>query len=62
MLSKKELEDFKTIWRKEFGTEISDQEATDQAINLLTLFNAVYKPIKSEWVDEKDGECKKDSL
>lgn len=62
MLSQKALEEFKTIWREEFGTEISDQEATDQAINLLTLFDAIYKPIKCEWVKEKDGECKKDSL
>lgn len=62
MLSKNALEEFKTIWREEFGTVISDQEATDQAINLLTLFSAIYKPIKDEWVEEKDGECKKDSL
>ena len=62
MLSKEALDEFKVIWRKEFGTEISDQEATDQAINLLTLFNAIYKPIKREWVEQKDGECKKDSL
>jgi hypothetical protein len=62
MLSKSALEEFKIIWREEFGTEINDQEATDQAINLLTLFDAIYKPIKSEWVEEKDGECKKDSL
>lgn len=62
MLSKNALEEFKTIWREEFGTEIGDQEATDQAINLLTLFSAIYKPIKDEWVEEKDGECKKDSL
>lgn len=53
MLSKQALEDFKEIWRKEFNEEISDQKATEQAINLLTLMDAVYRPIRKGQNDEE---------
>lgn len=48
MLTKKALEEFKEIWKMEFGEEISDQKATEEALNLLTLMDAVYRPIKKE--------------
>ncbi len=52
MLSKKALEDFKTIWHEQFNEDITDEKATEEAINLLTLFDVIYRPIKKEWVDE----------
>lgn len=52
MISRKALEKFKVIWKKKFGQNIPDEVATDEAINLLTMFNAVYRPIKKEWLDE----------
>ena len=52
MLSNKSLEEFKKIWREQFGEEISDEKATEEAINLLTLMDAVYRPIKKEWLKE----------
>lgn len=52
MLSKKALDEFKQIWREEKGEEVSDELAVEEAINLLTLFNAVYRPVKKEWVEE----------
>lgn len=55
MISDAALKEFKEIWLKEFGLEISDSEATDEAVNLLTVFNAVYRPIKEEWANEYDG-------
>ena len=59
MLSDKALEEFKKIWREEKGEDISDEKAAEEAINLLTLMNAIYRPIKKEWVEEleqKDDE------
>jgi hypothetical protein len=47
MLSTQSLQDFKDIWRQEFGEEISDDFAVEQAISLLTLMDAIYRPIKS---------------
>jgi len=52
MLSNKSLEEFKKIWREQFGEEISDEKAAEEAINLLTLMDAVYRPIKKEWLKE----------
>jgi len=52
MLSDKALKEFKNIWREQFGEEISDEKAAEEAINLLTLMDAVYKPIKNEWLKE----------
>ena len=50
--SKEAIEEFKEIYKKEFGKEIFDQEALEKATNLLTLFNAIYRPIPKK--DEKD--------
>lgn len=52
MISKKALQKFKAIWKKEFGTEISDEKALESATKLLTLMDAVYRPIKKEWLKE----------
>ena len=62
MLSKKALDEFKAIWKKQFGEDISDAKATDEGINLLTLFNAIYRPIKKEWANEYDEKNKKKTV
>lgn len=50
MISKEALEEFKKIWKEEFGEEPSDEVATEEAMALLTMFNAVYKPIRKDWL------------
>ncbi len=52
MLSTEALQEFKEIWKQEFGEEISDEFIMDEAVNLLTMFNAIYRPIKEEWLQE----------
>lgn len=59
MISKKALEEFKAIWRKQFSEDISDEKATEEGIKLLTLMKAVYRPIKKEWVQEKENSQQK---
>jgi len=49
------LQEFKEIWKQEFGEEISDDLAIEEGINLLTFFNAIYRPIKEEWVKDYDN-------
>lgn len=44
-LSKEAIEEFKEIYKKEFGEEISDQEALEKATKLLRLIEIVYKPM-----------------
>lgn len=57
MLSAQALQEFKEIWKLEFGEEISDDLAIEEGINLLTFFNATYRPIKEEWVKELEKTC-----
>lgn len=58
MISNEALLEFKQIWVDEFGEEISDEIATEKAINLLTIFDAVYRPIRKERFDEYEYENK----
>lgn len=39
MIPKEALEEFNTIYRKNFGKDISDQDALEMVTNLLTLMN-----------------------
>ena len=52
MLSETALQDFKKIWKEECGVDISDEKATELAINLLTYFDKIYLPIRKEWLDK----------
>jgi len=42
-LSQEAIEDFKRIYKKEFGKEISSADAHDLGIRLLLLIEAVYR-------------------
>jgi hypothetical protein len=52
MLSDQALKEFKEIWRKQFGEEISDERAVELGINLLNLFDHIYRPVPREWMEE----------
>jgi len=52
MVSEKALSEFKKIWREEFGEDISDEKALEEATALLTMFDAIYRPIRKEWAEE----------
>ena len=47
-LSKQAIKEYKEIYKKAFGEEISDQEAYEQGSRLLRLFKAIYKPIPKD--------------
>lgn len=48
MISKEALEEYKKIYQKQFGKEISDADALEQATKLLRLMEIVYKPMTKE--------------
>jgi hypothetical protein len=56
MISQEALQEFKRIWQEEESEEISDEVAMEEAVNLLTMFNAVYRPIKEDWLEKNDHE------
>jgi hypothetical protein len=58
MITKEDLEKFKALYKKHFDKELTDQEALDQAIKLLTIVDIVYRPIKKEWLDELEQKDK----
>ena len=62
MISDAALKEFQEIWREEIGTEISDEKAMEEATQLLTLFDAIYRPIKKEWVKEYDNDKSKQTI
>lgn len=52
MISKEALEEYKRIYKKEFGKEISDAEALEQATKLFRLMEIVYKPMPKKDFEE----------
>ena len=52
MLTKHALEEYKEIHRQETGEVLPDDVLANEAINLLTLFNFVYRPVKKVWLQE----------
>jgi hypothetical protein len=54
MVSEQALKEFKMIWLEEFGEEITDKKALEEAVALLTMFDAIYRPIRKEWVEERE--------
>jgi hypothetical protein len=52
MISKQALDEYREIHRQETGKVFSDDQLLDEAVNLLTLFNFVYRPIKKAWLQE----------
>lgn len=45
MISGEQLEEYKRIYKKEFGEDVSDQDALEQATKLLRLMQIIYKPM-----------------
>lgn len=48
LLPKEAIEEFKQIYRQEFGIDLSDEEAVRQANNLVAFYGAVLEEDQSE--------------
>lgn len=49
-LSEMAVLEYQQIYKKEFGEEISLEEAAEQGTKLLRLFDIIYGPIKKKWL------------
>lgn len=47
-LKDEDIASFKKMYKKAFGVDLDDNEAQDKAINLIRMFELVYKPITKE--------------
>jgi len=61
MISDAALKEFHEIWREEIGSKISDEQAMEEATQLLMLFDVIYRPIKKAWAKEYDNDKSKHS-
>lgn len=48
MLTDTDIAKFQELYKEEFGTEISKEEAAEQGLKLVTLMSRVYKPMTKE--------------
>ena len=44
-LSKKAIDEFKEIYFKKFGVQLTDEKANELGVELLEFFKLIYKPI-----------------
>jgi len=56
MISDAALREFKEAWQAEFGVAIPDNVALEEATALLTVMNAVYRPLKQSDLNENEDE------
>lgn len=49
MISQQAITEFMEIWRDEIGASISQDQAAEQAVALLSIYRTIYKPIKKAW-------------
>lgn len=54
MLPKEAIDEFKKIYKEEFGDDLSDSEATEKAAHVFNLFRVICEP------DNKDHKLGKD--
>lgn len=59
MLSEKAIIEYMEIYKKEFGKDISYEQALEGGTKLLCLFKLIYKPIPKDWVKKLKHQGKK---
>ena len=47
-ITQKALEEFKKIYKKEFGEDLSDDEALEIAQRVLGFFSLIYRPLPNQ--------------
>jgi hypothetical protein len=52
MISKEELKEFKKIYKKRFGKNLSNQIALERATKLLNLMRIIYRSMTKEEYDK----------
>ena len=59
-ISQKSLDEFKSLYRKQFGKDLTDVEAREKGSQLIRFLEIVYKPMTKEEFDklEERRTCK----
>lgn len=51
-LSEKQVKEFRSIYQKKFGIDLTKEAAYEEGVKVLQLFKAIYKPIKKGETNE----------
>jgi len=51
-LSQKAIQEFKEICHKDYGVELSDATAGEEAVRFFNMMNSVYKPVPKNYYTE----------
>jgi len=54
MLPKEAIDEYKVLYKKRFGVDLSDAEASFRANNLVNLYRAVLGPVPKGLVPDKE--------
>lgn len=52
MLSKEAIEEFKKLYKEQYGEELNDFVASEAANRLVRMMDLVYRPIPKAWEEE----------
>lgn len=56
-LSNEAIQEFKQIYKEEYGEEISDDEANKLGVNFLNFCRIIFRPLPDNIINQKyDGE------
>ena len=59
-LNKEAIEEFKEIYLREFGQTITDEEARDLGLNLISLFEIICRPVPGQTKPDFPGDITKE--
>ncbi len=59
LLPREAILEYQEIYKKEFGHDISYDDAREQGTKLLRLFGLIYKPIPKSWLVPQKKQNKK---
>lgn len=55
MLSEKAVKEYQELYKREFGVELSNEKAREEAEKLIRLFQVIYRPIPKKRAKGKNA-------
>jgi hypothetical protein len=55
MISREAVLEYREIYKKVYGKEISYNEGLEQGTRLLRLFRIIYRPIPKAWINKSNN-------
>lgn len=62
MLSQAALDEFKQLYKTEFGIDLNDEAALELAVNYITFVSVIYRPVKKVWLDNYENDHEQEKI